>query len=258
MPKLEVAVHRPFFFRLAEDFDVVDLESSVFSQQGLAQGSGLLLDESSGVIAGIPNGVDLQMLQPILIEVLATDEFGNVEARILPLTITGGGGAQNDQRVKVSAQAIEDQSFGMQSFLEVSAAHRAKIFPFPFSFWFFCLALVSEIRSFQSEERLEQHATQGAPFYFSTVDASPERNTQSQWFEFEGLPSRSGLRGERRSGVLEGTPNAVDVAESPFLVSVVGHDYSGPVLRLSVLIEIAPLASCTPPLSFLFVIFLNE
>lgn len=75
-----------FFLDVAPEFALDPSLGVTFAQSGLPEGSGIIL-HASGKLYGSVKQVDLQALQPIVVEIVATSTQGEVEKRTLEVTV---------------------------------------------------------------------------------------------------------------------------------------------------------------------------
>lgn len=83
-------VDRPFFIDISKNFIAAAggaKDDLIFSFQGLPQGSGLFINQDTGIIYGSANQADLAQPQPISLRILAENSFGDVAESVLHLTV---------------------------------------------------------------------------------------------------------------------------------------------------------------------------
>lgn len=156
--------------------------------QGLRPGSGLVFDDTTGILSGAPNEVDVRQSQPMRITVIASPAVGQSSRGVVGITVIP------------STPLLAPKGYS-------SSMHGTSLVSMPIPI---------------------QAAVQGEPFLLGVASAFFDQSSATMTYSLTGLVQGSGLTINSRSGVVSGTPTRADArALQPLALGVVVTNSNG-------------------------------
>jgi hypothetical protein len=185
----------PFILGISSSFLDQDKDLLTFRLEGLPIGSGLLMNPINGILSGTPSHEDAMAMQPLLLTVFASDGKGGVAAESFHLTVFLREATNNNALHVLMGVQSKVTSYRSALFSGIAADASAGITD--------TLEVAFEVGRWGSFKSASMFS------FFSEANRTAFEAVEFS-YRVTGLPERSGLVMDARTGMLSGTASIDD------------------------------------------------